>query len=272
MSSLIVFFEEPFLLRALLAGVLLSMILGYFGLHVVRRRIVFVDLALAQISAVGVAAAVFTEGDPLLYALLFTFAGASLFALGNGEGRIPREAVMGIVYVVASAVAILVVAHVPHGEAEVLKVLFGDILAVGSEQIRVMAAVFAAVALLHLGCRKPLARLTDREGREGGRGWNLLFYLSLGLVIAVAIRTGGVLLVFSYLVIPAVASLLFAREMLWGLVLVWGVGLLGTVGGLMLSYRADLPTGASIVGMLGSLLACLALARIIARYFGWRRD
>lgn len=272
MNTLFVFFEEPFLLRALLAGVLLSLILGYFGLHVVRRRIVFVDLALAQISAVGVAVAVFTEGDPLLYALLFTFAGASLFALGNGEGRIPQEAVMGIVYIVASAVAILLVAKVPHGEAEVLKVLFGDLLAVTSGQLELMSLLFGLVALIHLVWRGRFTRLATQEEREGGWGWNLLFYLSLGLVIAVAIRSGGVLLVFSYLVIPAVASLLWAREMPWGLVLAWGVGLMGTAGGLMLSYRADLPTGASIVGMLGLLLACMALVRKIVRYIGWRRD
>jgi zinc/manganese transport system permease protein len=266
MNNLSVFFEEPFLLRALLAGVLLSLVLGYFGIHVVRRRIVFVDLALAQISAVGVAVAVFVEGDPLLYALLFTFAGASLFALGNGEGRIPQEAVMGIVYVVASTVAVLVVAGVPRGEAEMLKVLFGDLLAVTLPQILGMAAVFGAVALIHVFWRKPLVRLPTREQ---SRGWNLLFYLTLGLVIAMAMQAGGVLLVFSYLVIPAVAALLFAEGFGRGLALAWLVGIAGTLGGLLLSYTRDLPTGASIVGVLGGLLTLLALGRGAVRAVGW---
>ncbi len=249
----------PFMRQALLASLLLGTMLAYLGIHVVRRRIVFVDLAIAQLSAVGVALAMLLDRDPMTFSLGFTLAGAALLSLPAYERRIPQEAIMGIVYAVASAAAILIIAKMPHGEADILNLFFGNILAVTTKQIELLLLIFGLVAATHLVFSKKLIRtpLSSAENQDihwVGFGWNLLFYLTLALVIAVAIRTAGVLLVFSNLVVPAVAALLFA-ERFWALILLAiGIGLIANWTGLYVSYRFDLPTGPSIVASLGGWL------------------
>lgn len=260
----------PFMRQALLAGLLLSGMLAYLGLHVVRRRIVFVDLAIAQLSAVGVALAMLLGLEPIVFSLVFTLAGAGLLSLPAYERRIPQEAIMGIVYAVASAVAILLIAGLPHGEAEMLNLFFGNILAVTPGQIGWLAALFVTIGLSHAVFWKPLFQAPLETGGLSGRrlkglGWNLLFYLTLALVIAVAIRTAGVLLVFSNLVIPAVAALLFAERFPILLVLAVGIGLAANVTGLYASFRYDLPTGPAIVTALGGWLILAALCRAVIR-------
>ncbi|OGW14119.1 MAG: hypothetical protein A3G93_10565 [Nitrospinae bacterium RIFCSPLOWO2_12_FULL_45_22] len=252
-------FRLPFMLQALLASLLLSTTLAYFGIHVVLRRIVFVDLALAQISAVGVAAALLLGQDPTVLSLVFTLTGAALLSIRTKEERIPQEAIMGIVYAVASAVAILLVAKTPHGEADVLKILFGNILAVTTEQIIQMAIVFGLVGILHviLFSRFLQISLNPEEfyrQRSNASWWNFLFYLSLGLVIALAIRSGGVLLCFSWLIIPAVTSMLFSRQCGTMLAIAWALGAASSILGLYFSFLLDLPTGSATICTLGLAL------------------
>lgn len=238
----------PFMRQAFFASLLVAMMLAYLGIHVVRRRIVFVDLAIAQLSAVGVALAMLLGQEPIGFSLAFTLVGACLLSLPVHERRIPQEAVMGIVYAVASAVAVLIIAKTPHGEADLVNLFFGNILAVTTGQIRLLILIFGPVALLHAIFSTQLAQ-TAQDWR-----WNLVFYLTLALVIAMAIRTAGVLLVFSNLVIPAVAALLFSEQFRRLLPLSVGIGLLANWTGLYLSYRFDLPTGPAIVASLGGSL------------------
>ena len=264
----------PFMRQALLASLLMAMMLAYLGIHVVRRRIVFVDLAIAQISSLGVVLAMLLGKNPMGFSLAFTLVGAGLLSLPAYERRIPQEAIMGIVYAVASAVAILVIARMPHGEADILSLFFGNILAVTGEQIGFLGLIFGLVGLIHAVFWKPLSQtsLPTREGssRPGNEfGWNLLFYLTLALVIAVAIRTAGVLLVFSNLVIPAVAALLLAERFWVLLPLSVGIGLIANCVGLYASYRFDLPAGPSIVASLGGWLVLAGLGKWL---FGvWNR-
>jgi ABC-type Mn2+/Zn2+ transport system permease subunit len=254
----------PFMRQALLVSLVLGLVLAYLGIHVVRRRIVFVDLAIAQLSAVGVALAMLLDKDPVTFSLGFTLTAAALLSLPAYERRIPQEAIMGIVYAVASAVAILMIAKMPHGEADILNLFYGNILAVTPKQVNLLMLTFGLVATIHTVFHKQLIRtlLPNAENPEihwVGFSWNLLFYLTLALMIAVAIRTAGVLLVFSNLVVPAVAALLFA-ERFWILsFLAVGIGLIANWTGLYASYRFDLPTGPSIVTSLGAWLLLATL-------------
>ena len=257
----------PFMRQAVLASLILAAMLAYLGIHVVRRRIVFVDLAIAQLSAVGVALAMLLDQNPIGFSLVFTMVGAGLLSLPAYEQRIPQEAIMGIVYAVASAVSILIIAKMPHGEADILNLFFGNILAVTDGQIGLMALTFGSVGLVHLIFAKRLIPIPTEPGSSfllRAMSWNLLFYLTLAVVIAVAIRTAGVLLVFSDLVIPAAVSLLFA-ERLRSLVLLSAVtGVLSNLAGLYASYRFDLPSGPSIVASLGVFLALAMIGKSVA--------
>ena len=267
----------PFLRQALLASLLMAVMLAYLGIHVVRRRIVFVDLAIAQLSAVGVALAMLLDQDPIIFSLAVTLIGAGLLSLPAYERRIPQEAIMGIVYAVASAVAVLIIAKMPHGEADLLKLFFGNILAVTVGQIGLLILVFALVGLIHAIFSKQLIRIPQPTHehpsyRFKGIGWNLLFYLTLALVIAVAIRTAGVLLVFSNLVIPAVAAFLFA-ERFWALLpLAVGIGLIANFSGMYASFRFDLPTGPSIVAALGGWLLLAYLLKGLLRLWSRKKE
>ena len=257
----------PFMRQAVLAGLILAAMLAYLGIHVVRRRIVFVDLAIAQLSAVGVALAMLLDQDPIGFSLVFTMVGAAFLSLPAYEQRIPQEAIMGIVYAVASAVSILIIAKMPHGEADILNLFFGNILAVTDGQIGLMALTFGSVGLVHLIFAKRLIPIPTEPGSSflfRAMSWNLLFYLMLAVVIAVAIRTAGVLLVFSDLIIPAAVALLFA-ERLRSLVLLSAVtGVLSNLAGLYASYRFDLPSGPSIVASLGVFLALAMIGKSVA--------
>jgi zinc/manganese transport system permease protein len=248
----------PFMQQALAASLLLALLLAYLGVHVVRRRIVFVDLAIAQLSAVGVALALWLEQEPMIFSLLFTLLGAALLSLPAYERRVPQEAIMGAVYAVASALVILLIAKSPHGDAELLGLLFGNILAVTGDQFRLLAIIAAVVGLVHLVCWRMMNQQTPAVWPWW---WNLLFYLTLALVIAASIRTAGVLVVFSDLVIPAVAALILADRFVPQLGWAVAVGMAANVTGLYFSYRFDLPTGSSIVAALGGWLILAALFR-----------
>lgn len=259
-------FRLPFLFQALLGCLVLALVLPYFGLHVVRRRIVFVDLAIAQISAVGVAVALLLEQEPTFLSLVFTLAGAGLLSFPERKSKIPQEAVMGIVYAVASAVSILIVSQSPHGEADVLKIFFGNILAADAGQLKSMAAVLLAVLAFHLIFYRRFVALSFEEGGgEGKKGlWNFLFYITLGLCIALAIRTAGVLLVFTYLIVPAVGALLVADRFWPRFWLGLAFAALASYFGLYFSYKLDLPTGSTLVATFGLVLLLLSAGRWLA--------
>lgn len=263
------FLQLDFLRLALAACLLLSITLGYLGIHVIQRRIVFVDLALAQISTVGIALAFLLDTDPTALSVVFTLVGAALLSVRAKNPRVPQEAIMGIVYAVASAVAILLISKTPHGEADVLKIFFGDVLGVTRDQVVATGAVFAAVAALHIVFRRRFLLVTLEPERAAAAGvsirlWDFLFYVSIGIVIALAIRIGGVLLVFSYLIIPPVAAFLVTSAIGRVLVIAQAVGVAASFMGFYFSYGLDLPTGTTVVATLGALLALIVIGRGLA--------
>lgn len=250
--------DLPFMRQAALACLLLALVLAPLGTEVVRRRIVFVDLALAQIAALGAAVGVAADWDPITTSVVFTLAGAAFLSIPAAETRVPQEAVMGVVYAVASAAAVLVVAKTPHGDADFLHLLFGNILAVTDRQLVVLAGLAFGVGLWRVlgACGAPPAI---------SRSATFVFYLLLGGAIAAAIRSAGVLVVFTYLVAPALAVRISEINRGASALAVGGAAVCGMLG-LWASYRWDLPSGSSIVAAFGVGLALVAgLARLRTR-------
>lgn len=251
---------------------------AYLGLHVLERGVIFVDLALAQLAALGTTAAFLlgqAPGEWGAYAcgLGFAVAGGVLFALlRSDDERVPQEALIGVVYAVASAAAILLVDRAPHGSEHLKEILVGQILWVGWGDIAVLGALYAAVGALHYRWRVPLLRASKRsrtDGLEvvsGVRRWDLLFYCSFAAVITASVQVAGVLLVFSFLIVPAIVAVLYRSDLSSRLRVAWATGALASVIGCLLSYALDLPTGAAIVCTFGVLLAgAAARAGAVAR-------
>jgi zinc/manganese transport system permease protein len=259
-----------FLWLPFLACLVLTGIHAYLGLHVLARGVIFVDLALAQVAALGMTLA-FLAGHPIQsdaaywYALAFTVGGALLFAVSRARRpRIPQEAVIGIVYVVGAAAAVLVVDRAPQGSEHIKQLLVGSILTVTPAEVATLAALYAAVGLLHWVIRRPLLEISLDPDAALARGrrirwWDFLFYASFGLVVTSSVRIAGVLLVFAYLIVPAAVGALLAQSVSGRLLIGWGLGLLASLAGLSASYAWDLPTGATVVTTFGVLLALVAL-------------
>jgi zinc/manganese transport system permease protein len=253
----------------LLACLVLTAIHVYLGLHVLARGVIFVDLALAQVAALGVTVA-FLAGHPIesaaayWYALAFTLGGAALFAASRTRRPpVPQEAIIGIVYAVSAAAAVLVVDRAPQGSEHIKQLLVGSVLTVTPAEVGTLALLYAPIGALHWFVRGPLLDISfDPDGagaRRAVRAWDFVFYASFGLVVTSSVRLAGVLLVFAYLVVPATAGALLARSAGGRLAIGWALGVLVSVGGLGASWAWDLPTGAAVVVAFGVLLATLAL-------------
>lgn len=260
------FLWVPFLTCLVLTGIHV-----YLGLHVLARGVIFVDLALAQLAALGITVA-FLAGHPLQsdaaywYALSFTVGGALLFSVSRmRRAPVPQEAIIGIVYVVSAAAAVLVVDRAPQGSEHIKQLLVGNILTVTPTEVGALAILYAVVGAIHWAVRRPLLQISfDPEAalreERWTRGWDFLFYASFGVVVTSSVRIAGVLLVFSYLIVPAVVGALLTSSAAGRLLLGWGFGFLVSVVGLTASYLWDLPTGATVVTTFGAFLGAVALA------------
>lgn len=256
------------------ASIVFVLMHAYLGVHVLRRRIVFADLALAQLSALGATVA-FANGYPATsaagfgYALLFTAIGAALLTLTRGLARfVSQEAFVGIVYVVATAATILVVDRSPQGAEHVKKILVGSILTVDAVDVAKFTALYAAIGLLHWLARRPLIALSN-EAPLGSRtqlavwAWDFVFFLSFAIVVTSSVATAGVLLVFSLLIVPAVIGSIFSGKLTAVLAIAWCVGIAACAAGLAGSYAFDLPTGAAMVIALAGVLLLAALGKVL---------
>jgi zinc/manganese transport system permease protein len=267
MADIIAFLYLPFL-----AGLILTGIHAYLGVHVVERGVIFVDLSLAQIAALGTTTAVLRGLDPhspqtYWYSLGFTIIGAAVFALTrvHRETRIPQEAIIGIVYAVSAAAAILAMSKAT-GETEHLKdMLVGNILSVNGYTVIKTAILYAAVGLFHFIFRKKFLAISigahngEAESIPNVKLWDFLFYVSFGFVVTSSVAIAGVLLVFSYLIVPSVAAMLFSRRIGVRLAIGWTMGALVSCIGVLLSFKLDLPTGATIVCTFGIALGLMAI-------------
>jgi zinc/manganese transport system permease protein len=260
----------PFLLAPFVASLILTGIHAYLGVHVVERGVIFVDLALAQIAALGATVAIVIGMDPhgrgsYWISLAFTFLGAAIFAVARTRrGHIPQEAFIGIAYAVASAGAILLMSKAT-GETEHLKdMLVGNILAVSWQEVRKTAFLYGGIGIFHYIFRKKflMISMNHEKAEQVGvkvRFWDFLFYASFGFVVTSSVAIAGVLLVFCYLIVPSVGAMLFADRIGPRLAIGWTMGTLVSALGCLLSVQLDTPTGATIVVTFGGVLVLMFL-------------
>jgi zinc/manganese transport system permease protein len=266
-----------FLLAPFVASLILTGIHAYLGVHVVERGVIFVDLALAQIAALGATVAIVVGMDPhgrssYWISLGFTFLGAAIFALARTRrGHIPQEAFIGIAYSVASAMAILLMSKAT-GETEHLKdMLVGNILAVSWPEVRKTAILYALVGIFHYVFRKKFLLISMNHEKTEGFGfsvrfWDFLFYASFGFVVTSSVAIAGVLLVFCYLIVPSVGAMLFADRIGPRLAIGWTMGTLVSALGCYLSVQLDTPTGATIVVTFGGVLVIMFLLHLVVHH------
>ena len=263
-----------FLILPFLASLILTGIHAYLGVHVVERGVIFVDLALAQIAALGATTAILIGMDPhgtgaYWMSLGFTFVGAGIFTfVRSHRKRIPLEAFIGITYAVASAAAIIAMSKAT-GETEHLKdMLVGNILAVSRHDVIKTALLYGAIGLFHFIFRRQflaisLSHSAEKQPNLNVRLWDFLFYASFGFVVTSSVAIAGVLLVFCYLVVPSVGAMLFADRIGSRLAIGWTMGTLVSALGCYFSVLFDTPTGATIVCTFGAVLVCMALVRAL---------
>src|SRR2546423_12101635 len=266
-----------FLLAPFVASLILTGIHAYLGVHVVERGVIFVDLALAQIAALGATVAIVVGMDPhgrasYWISLGFTFLGAGIFALARTRrGHIPQEAFIGIAYSVASAMAILLMSKAT-GETEHLKdMLVGNILAVSWSEVRRTAILYVLIGIFHYIFRKKFLLISMNHDKAEHLGvnvrfWDFLFYASFGFVVTSSVAIAGVLLVFCYLIVPSVGAMLFADRIGPRLAIGWTMGTLVSALGCYLSVQLDTPTGATIVVTFGGILVLMFFLHLIVHH------
>jgi zinc/manganese transport system permease protein len=268
--SILQFLAAPFAASLILTG-----IHAYLGVHVVERGVIFVDLSLAQIAALGGTIAIllpFTGGDahgPWVYwvSLVFTFIGAAIFStIRSRRARIPQEAIIGISYAVASAATILAMSHATSESEHLKDMLVGNILAVSWPEVWKTAALYSLVGAFHYVFRRQFLTISMNPGQAERMGlnvrlWDFLFYASFGFVVTSSVAIAGVLLVFCYLIVPSVAAMLYADRVGPRLAIGWTMGTVVSALGIYLSVKLDLPTGAAMVCTFGLVLVVMAVVR-----------
>ena len=261
-----------FMVQAFIISLVTGLFLSYLGIHVVGRGIVFVDLALGQISSLGGAVAIFLGDGLTTIPLVFTLLGALLISLIDiHDKRLKLEAIIGIIYAFTSAATVMLISKTPHGDTDIQEVLFGNILSVNKEEITITCIVFGALLLMHVIFRKKFFELT--QSFQTGQVkinvfniWNSLFYISIGLSIVFAVKISGVIPVFSYLIIPSVCAIMLARSNKLVVIIAMVISFLGSFIGLNVSFHFDFPTGSSIVAVLGVIFIIVSVIRLTKQF------
>jgi len=264
-------FQLPFMVQAFIAALISGALLSYLGVHVVGRGIVFVDLALGQISSLGVAFAAFIGTGLTSIPLIFTLAGALLMSFINiRDKRLKQEAIIGILYAFTSALTVLIISKTPHGDSDIQEVLFGNILSISWPQINTLAIVFGIIGVVQLVFFKKFFGLT--RSFENGENhligifniWNFMFYISIGLAIVFAVKINGVIPVFSFLIIPAVSAIMLTKNNIAVFVIALIISVLASFFGLLFSFKKDFPAGSSIVAILGAIFILTAVYKMFS--------
>jgi zinc/manganese transport system permease protein len=259
----------------IVAGLLILTLHAYLGLHVLARGVIFVDLAFAQIAALGSTVAILIGlGGGVLelgFALGFTLLGALIFSFTRmEESVVPQEAIIGITYVVASAAVILIASMTAEGAEHIQETMTGTLIWVDWPDIARMAVPYTIIGVLHFVFRRQFLGVSFApEQVRSVRMWDFVFYLLFGIVIAFSVELAGVLMVFSTLVIPGVVAFLFTNRLRTALWIAWGSGAVAITGGIGASFYWDLATGPLLVCSFGAVLIVAALVR---RLLGIRPD
>lgn len=269
MSEMLVFMAAPFAACLVLVG-----IHAYFGIHVIERRVLFVDLAVAQFAAMGAVVGFLVGHHPggawsTLYSMGFATLAAVMFALTRmRHERIPQEAIIGITFVLASAVTILVADRSAEGAEHIKETLTGNLLWVTWPTVLKDLVIYSLLGGFHVVLRRRFLLITAdvQEAYRRGwwvRWWDFVFYVTFGVTITFSVEIGGILMVFSYLVIPACVAILSATSLRARLIVGWAVGATGSAIGLVASYVWDFPAGPAIVVVLGGMLLVAGLLRAV---------
>jgi len=258
----------------LIACLLLPGLLVYLGLHIVRREVIFVDLALAQVATLGTCVSLLLGHEPqdwqsYAWSFAFTLIGAAIFAATRMKShhRVPQEALIGTTYVVAAAAGILLLSRTAEGNEELRRTLIGDVMLVSQKDVLRTFVVYLGIGVVHFIFRKKFLMISFDSDAAAASGiavkwWDFLFYALFGLVVTSFVQIGGVLLVFSYLIVPAVCASYLATRVSALLAIGWVIATIASMPGLYAAYRLDLPTGAAIVCVLG---VALILAATVAK-------
>jgi len=267
----------PFFRTALFAILVLAGIHAYLGFHVVRRGVIFVDLALAQMAALGVALSIVLGLHENVVAhyllpLAMTLVGAAVFAWLREQGRqIPLEAFIGIVFATAQATVFLLLERTPSGLEHLKETLVGTLYTVHPANVAKTALLYAAIGTTHVLLRRPFFEITNDPGAARARGrrlfaWDFVFYALFGVVVTVSVQIAGVLLVFGLLVIPAVAGLLASQRPASALAIGWTFAFVASIGGLLASVQFDMPAAPSILASLALSLSLLGIGLRVTRH------
>ncbi len=261
----------------LAACLILPPLLVYLGLHVVKREVIFVDLALAQVATLGTCVGLimgyqFNDRVTFWISLGVTFLGAGLFSWSRSSKKhpVPQEAIIGITFVVAAAGVILLLSRVAGGKEELEHLLTGDILNVTGAEVGQRAAIFVVLAAFYAAFHKRFALISSDPASAFAQGmkvrlWDFLFYAAFSLVVVSFVRVAGVLLTFAYLIVPAVCGVMLATRWMGRLAIGWGIAATASLMGLVASYWLDLPTGAAIVCANGLLLVLVSAVSVVRR-------
>jgi len=266
-------FHLNFMVQAFIISLITGLFLSYLGVHVVGRGIVFVDLALGQISSFGGAVAVFVGFGFTTIPLIFTLIGALLISMINLlDKRLKLEAVIGIIYAFTSAATVMLISKTAHGDTDIQEVLFGNILSVNKNQILITSIIFGSLMLIHIIFQRKFFELTEHmeAGKNGNKRfdiWNFLFYISIGLSIVFAVKISGVIPVFSYLIIPSVSAIMLACTNKMVVIISMLLSALGSFIGLNVSFHFDFPAGSSIVATLGAIFILASMVSLAKHFF-----
>jgi zinc/manganese transport system permease protein len=253
----------------LIASLILPWLLVYLGLHIVQRGVIFVDLALAQTAAFGTCVSMMLGYDvhdwqSYAFSLGFTFVGAVVLTFTRSrDQRVPQEALIGIVYVVAAAAAILALSKSAGGNEELQRSLVGELLVVRPSDVLKTFGLFVVVGAVHVVFRKKFLAISANPEAAGASGlnvrwWDFVFYMLFGLVVTSFVHIGGVLLVFTYLVVPAVCATYLVNRIGAKFAVGWIIATVSSIVSLFITVQGDLPVGAAIVCVLGLVLVIVA--------------
>jgi zinc/manganese transport system permease protein len=271
MLEMLEFMAAPFAACVVLVG-----IHAYLGLHVLLRGVIFVDLALAQIAALGTVIALVAGHPPgsygsIAFSLGAAILGAAIFSITRmRSSKIPQEAIIGLTFVIASAASILVADQAPEGAEQIKELLAGSILWVTWPKVLNVFLLYTAVGLFHYLFRRRFTLISEDPDKAFSLGWNVRlwdfwFYVSFGVVITMLVQLAGVLMVFTYLVAPAIIALALSSSWPARIAIGCAVGLTGSILGLIASYRWDMPSGPAIVCFLGVILAFFVVTQLLSK-------
>lgn len=271
MTGILNIMALPFLACLILTGMH-----AYLGLHVIERQVIFVDLALAQIAALGASLAlVFGYGmnsaSSYWISLAFAVTGAAIFSLTRfKKQKIPQEAVIGITYAVSAALLLVILSRSGEGDEHIKQALVGNILLIRGFEVLKIFVVYLGIGIFHYLLRRKFFLIShdpDKAYQAGlkVRFWDFLFYASFALVVTSSVKIAGVLLVFAFLVVPSSCAVLFFTGHKSRLIFGWTIGFLASILGMLVSYHLDFPTGASVVCVFGLLLIVLSFVKAVCK-------